>query len=50
MRQRVISGTVTVLAVCIGVRVAAALVTPVLPGILTFAFVGGILLWAIGER
>jgi hypothetical protein len=50
VKQRIINGTITVLAVCIGVRVAAALVTPMLPALVTFAFVGGLLLWLIGKR
>ena len=39
-----------VTAVCIGVKVAAAIVTPVLPGLIVMVCVGGILLWAVGKR
>lgn len=50
MKQRLIRSTVTVLTVCVGVRVADALVTPSLPALITFMSLGGLFLWLFGKR
>jgi len=50
VKQRLIKSTVTVLTVCVGVRVADALVVPALPALIAFAFLGGLALWLFGKR
>lgn len=44
------SALVTILVVCVGVRIGAALVAPILPALITLVFVGGLLFWLVGRR
>jgi len=50
VRGRLTSAVLLVLATCIGVRVASAILTPIIPGLLALCFVGGVLLWVLGRR
>lgn len=49
-RHRVLAGLGTVMAVCVGVRIGAALVAPILPALIVLFFVSGILFWLVGRR
>jgi hypothetical protein len=50
MRSRIVGAAVSVLAVCIAVRIGSAVVGPALPELFSLLFVGGILFWLIGRR
>ena len=47
MRRRLLEGAAVVLGVCIGARVAAAILAPLWPVIVVLACVVGLLLWLL---
>jgi len=50
MKNRIVGAAVSVLAVCLAVRIGAAVVAPILPALMALVFVGGILYWLVGRR
>jgi hypothetical protein len=48
--KKVTTALLTVLMVCVGVRIGAALVAPILPALIVFVFLAGLLLWLVGRR
>lgn len=47
MKTRLMGATFAVLACCVGVRIGAALVAPILPALIAIAIVVGILWWLV---
>jgi hypothetical protein len=47
MKTRLMGATFAVLACCVGVRIGAALVAPILPALIVIAVVVGILWWLV---
>lgn len=50
MKKWLLQSGFVVLAVCLEVRMADAMIAPLLPTLLGLTFAGGLMLWVIGRR